>query len=220
MIVVLAQTKGGVGKTTLAVNLAIERTIRGRRDVLLVDADDQGTAADFSALRAEMKGSTGYTAVQLSGAAVRSQVLAMKGKYDDVVIDAGGRDTTGLRAALTVANVAVVPFQPRSFDVWTLGKVGGLIAEARTINPNLRAYAIINCADPQGEDNKAAAEALAEHPDITFLRASIGRRKAFPNAAAVGLSVLEMTNPDSKACNELRVLADKLFAEAEATAER
>ncbi|MBF0334919.1 MAG: ParA family protein, partial [Alphaproteobacteria bacterium] len=44
MIVVLAQTKGGVGKTTLAVNLAIERTLRGRRDVLLVDADEQGTA--------------------------------------------------------------------------------------------------------------------------------------------------------------------------------
>ncbi|MBF0306538.1 MAG: AAA family ATPase [Alphaproteobacteria bacterium] len=219
MIVVLAQTKGGVGKTTLAVNLAIERTLRGRRDVLLVDADEQGTAADFSALRVETRGATGYTAVQLTGAAVRSQVLAMRGKYDDVVIDAGGRDTTGLRAALTIADVAVVPFQPRSFDVWTLGKVGQLLADARVINPNLRAYAIINCADPQGEDNRSAAEALTEHPEIEFMRASIGRRKAFPNAAAAGLSVLEAPHPDSKACNELKILADRLFAQVEAEAE-
>lgn len=212
MILTLAQTKGGVGKTTLAINLAIERATRGGRDVLMVDADDQGTAADFSALRAEVKGETGYTAVQLAGAAVRSQVLAMRAKYDDVIIDAGGRDTLGLRAALTVADVALVPFQPRSFDVWTLSKVSELIAEARISNPGLRAYAIINCADPQGGDNADAAEALADNGDIEYLDAPIGRRKAFPNAASGGLSVLEVPRPDHKASNELRYLADRLFA--------
>jgi chromosome partitioning protein len=212
MILTLAQTKGGVGKTTLAVNLAIARAIRAKRDVLLVDADEQGTAADFTALRADTLPVTGYTAVQLTGAAVRNQVLAMAPKYQDIIIDAGGRDTTGLRAALTVAHVALVPFQPRSFDVWTFGKVAGLIADAKTINPALRAYAVINCADPQGDDNREAAEELAGNPELVFLNSPIGRRKAFPNAAAQGLSVLEMPRPDSKACNELRLLADKLFA--------
>jgi chromosome partitioning protein len=65
MIVVLAQTKGGVGKSTLAVNFAVERS-RARRDVLLVDADDQATATDFTALRTEHLGAPGYTAVSLS----------------------------------------------------------------------------------------------------------------------------------------------------------
>lgn len=214
MILALAQTKGGVGKTTLAVNLAIERATRGRRDVLLVDADDQATASDFAALRGDtIGGSIGYTSIQLSGSAVRSQVLALRPKYDDIIIDVGGRDTAGLRAALTVAHVAVVPFQPRSFDVWTIDKVGSLVAEARTVNPDLRAVAVINCADPQGTDNDAAAEALGENSEITFLRAAIGRRKAFPNAAAAGLSVLELVHPDSKASNELRVLADHLFGD-------
>ena len=212
-ILVLAQTKGGVGKTTLAVNLAIERTIRGKRDVLLVDADEQGTSADFSALRAEVKGATGYTAIQLNGSAVRNQVLGMRDKYEDIIIDAGGRDTAGLRAALTVADVALVPFQPRSFDVWTLGKVATLIAEAKTINPSLVAYALINCADPagQGADNRDAAEMLADNAEIQYLDATITRRKAFPNAAAQGLCVIEAQHPDSKACNELKILADKLF---------
>ena len=79
MILALAQTKGGVGKTTLAVNLAIERATRARRDVLLVDADDQATATDFAALRSETRGGAiGYTSIQLSGAGVRSQVLALQ----------------------------------------------------------------------------------------------------------------------------------------------
>ena len=212
MIIAFVQTKGGVGKTTLAINLAVERVIAGRRDVLLVDADEQGTASDFAAIRAERLGSTGFTIVQLTGAAVRTQVLTLRDKFDDIVIDAGGRDTAGLRAALTVADLAVLPFQPRSFDVWTLGKVAALVGEARIINPNLRAVAVINCADPQGEDNKAAAEALGESGEIAYLDAPLGRRKAFPNCNAIGLSVLEAAQKDPKACNELATLAAKLTA--------
>jgi cellulose biosynthesis protein BcsQ len=67
-------------------------------------------------------GSPGYTAISLAGAAVRTQVLRLSPKYQDIIIDAGGRDTTGLRAGLTVADTALVPFQPRSFDLWTLDK--------------------------------------------------------------------------------------------------
>ena len=55
MIIVLAQTKGGVGKSTLAVNLAIARSLGGG-DTLLVDADEQATATDFTALRTERLG--------------------------------------------------------------------------------------------------------------------------------------------------------------------
>ncbi|MDR3435192.1 AAA family ATPase [Telmatospirillum sp.] len=211
MIIAFAQTKGGVGKTTLAVNLAVERVVRRHHDVLLVDADEQGTASDFSCLRADRLGHTGFTLVQLTrGATVRSQVQTLKDRFDDVVIDAGGRDTSALRAALTLADVAIVPFQPRSFDVWTLDKVATLVGEARMINPKLQAFAIINCADPQGHDNVAAAEALAENSEIIFLDSPIGRRKAFPNCNAIGLSVLEATQPDPKACLELERLADRL----------
>ena len=212
MIIAVVQTKGGVGKTTLTVNLAVERAIRGKRDVLLVDADEQGTASDFSAIRAEKLGQTGYSAIQLHGTAVRNQVQAMKKKFDDVFIDTGGRDTQALRAALTVADIALVPFQPRSFDVWTLDKVAGLISEAKAFNERLRAYAVLNCADASGPDNVAAAVTLAEHPDIAYLDAIIGRRKAFPNANAIGLSVLESSPADRKACDELTRLADRLVA--------
>lgn len=211
MIVAFIQTKGGVGKTTLAVNLAIERSKRAGRNVLLIDADEQGTASDFAAIRAERLGATGFVLEQATGGEVRGTVLARRDSFDDVLIDAGGRDNASLRATLTVAEVVVVPFQPRSFDVWTLDKVGALIGEAKALNPKLRAYAVLNCADPQGQDNAAAAEALAENRQIAYLDAPLKRRKAYPNCNAIGLGVLESPQPDRKACNELIDLAEKLF---------
>ena len=60
MILAVGNTKGGVGKTTLAVNLAVARALAGH-DLLLVDGDEQGTALTFTQLRAERLGEAGYT---------------------------------------------------------------------------------------------------------------------------------------------------------------
>ena len=70
--------------------------------------------------------------------------------YDEIVVDVGGRDTGSLRAALTIANVVLVPFQPRSVDLWASGQVEALVAEAKVINDALRAYSLITLADTQG----------------------------------------------------------------------
>lgn len=212
VILAVGNTKGGVGKTTLAVNLAILRALAGR-DVLLVDGDEQGTAASFTDLRAEQLGVPGYTAVSLQGAAVRIQVRQLVGKYDDVLIDVGGRDTGSLRAALTVADRLLVPVQPRSFDVWAVERMAELVAEARALNERLEAFSVLNAADAQGRDNDEAAAALREVPGIAYLPGPVVRRKAFPNAAAVGRSVLEQGQGqrDLKAAGELEALARSVF---------
>ena len=211
MKLAIVHTKGGVGKTTLAVNVAVEQSRRGR-SVLLVDADEQGTATGFTSQRAEALGNPGYTAVRIYGKDVHTQVPLMAGHYDDIVIDAGGRDTFGLRAALTVADVALIPFQPRSFDIWTSGTIAELVAEGRIHNKTLRALAVLNCADPQGNDNEEATEALRAVAGIDCLSISIGRRKAFPNAASEGLAVTELKRPDDKASAELSALIDAIYS--------
>ena len=211
MIVALANTKGGVGKTTLAVNLAVALSLAGRK-VLLVDGDEQGTAAAFTDIRTEENpGGPGYAAVRLRGRAVHTQVKQLAGDYDDIVIDVGGRDTAALRAALTISDVALIPLQPRSFDLWALDQMAELVEEARGFNPDLRALAVLNAADPQGNDNEETAGAVKDVEGIDFLPAFIVRRKAFANAASNGQSVLEQRPRDAKAVEELQSLIGAVF---------
>lgn len=214
MIVAIGNIKGGVGKTTIAVNLVIHQAIAGR-DVLLVDGDDQGTAAMFSDLRAELVGELGYTCVRLTGAAIRSQVRQLAPKYEHIIIDVGGRDTGSLRAALTVADRVVIPVQPRSFDIWALGQMSQLLTEARMVNERLDAVAVLSGADYGGRDNAEALEAIQEIEGIRTLPDATTRRKAYPNAAAQGRSVIEAKPVDPKAVSEIDTLSAVIFAAME-----
>jgi len=212
MILTVGNTKGGVGKTTLAVNIAIARAALGR-DILLIDGDEQNTAITFTELRSSELGNAGYTAVSLHGAAIRTQVRQLSPKYADVVIDVGGRDTGSLRAALTVTNTLLIPVQPRTFVIWAIDQVADLVKEAREINLDLRAVIVLNAADAQGRDNQDAAEALRSAQDIELLDIFIGRRKAFPNAAAAGKAVIEQSPKDPKAVEELNALLQVIYSE-------
>jgi chromosome partitioning protein len=213
MIVTVGNTKGGVGKTTLAVNLAIARALAGR-DVWLIDGDRQGTAQTAISIRSENGQAPGIScATYPDGATLRAQVQQQASKFDDIIIDAGGRDSTALRAALVLSDILLVPFQPRSYDVWALKDIAALVDEARSVRDGLKAYAVLNCADP-GEastDNLEAAQAVAEVSQFQYLDAPIRRRKAYANAAGAGLSVLEATPKDKKACDELNHLILSVF---------
>lgn len=133
-------------------------------------------------------------------------------KYDDIVIDVGGRDTGSLRAALLVTDTLLIPVQPRSFDIWAVDQVAYLVKEAREINGDLRALILLNAADAQGRDNEEAAELLHEAEGMELLPFTIGCRKAFPNAASQGRSVIEQNPKDPKAVQELHTLTAALYA--------
>lgn len=213
MILTVGNTKGGVGKTTIAVNLAVARALAGY-DVWLIDADRQGTAQTAISIRAENGISPGIACASYpDGATLRAQVQQQLAKFDDIIIDAGGRDSTALRAALVLSDVLLVPFQPRSYDVWALDDIAVLIDEARSVRDGLKAMAVLNCADPGdvSSDNIEAAASVAEVPQFEYLATPLRRRKAFANAAGAGLSVLELRPSDKKATAELLSLVSSLF---------
>jgi chromosome partitioning protein len=211
MIIVVGGIKGGSGKTTRATNLAVIRSAEGH-DVKLIDADDQETSTDFTIIRNERRPEgAGYTSIKLTGAAVRTETQRLANKYDDIIIDTGGRDTTSQRAALTVADFLLVPFVPRSFDVWTLEKVSSLVSEIQAANPDLQAWTFINRADPRGQDNDDAAEVFRETESLSFIETPLGARKAFSKAAAAGLAVTEIKPQDPKATEEMMILYSYIF---------
>lgn len=198
MIVCIGNVKGGVGKTTLAVNFAIGLTLRGQ-DVLLIDGDEQGTASSFTETRnTKQPEAPGFTAVHLLGPAIRTQVrLQLAKRYDQVIIDVGGRDSGSLRAALLVSDLVIIPAAPRSFDLWGVGDTLDLIREVRELR-ELRALAVLNSADYTGNRNQEALEALASQQGLEVCPHALVRRTAYPSAADEGLGVLEYTDPGNR----------------------
>jgi chromosome partitioning protein len=212
MIVTVGHTKGGVGKTTLAVQMALSRALAGR-DVLLVDGDRQASSQNSMAIRAEAGRLPRLSCVNFpDGKILQEQVQRQAAKYDDVVIDAGGHDSTALRAALALSDLLVIPFGPRSVDVWALADIATLVDQARSFRDGLRAYAVLNSADPgSSSDNTDAAAALADFPGLELIDAPVRRRKALANAIGLGLSVEELAPRDPKACSEIAMLVSCIF---------
>lgn len=209
MILVVGGIKGGSGKTTLATNLTVLRSKSHK--VLLIDADEQRSASDWAEQRDAIGIKTNWSTDQLSGKSIYAQILKLSTFYDDIIIDVGGRDTTSQRSALSVADVFLIPFKPRSLDIWTVGAVKGMISEIKATNPKLKCYAVINQADPKGPDNQDAINVLSECTELKCLPSFIGQRKAFSNATADGLGISELKVQDKKALKELKSVYDNLY---------
>lgn len=201
MITAVGHIKGGVGKTTIAVNLAIAASMKGD-SVVLIDADEQATATLFTEIREQEIGDAGYSCVAVKGAQVRSQGAKLSEKFDTTIIDCGGRDTDSFRAALTICDALIVPIPPRSFDFWAITQLVRLLDEVESIRKLPQIHALINMADPTGSDNREVMEALEDYPQINVLADVLVRRKAWPNSASKGLSVYEQSPLDKKAVAE------------------
>jgi len=209
MIITIGGIKGGCGKSLISTNLTVIRSLMGKK-VLLVDGDEQGTSGDWADHRAELGIETPWTTVRLKANAVRTEVQKLSKNYDDIIIDCGGRDTASLRAALMVSDVFLVPFQPKSFDIWTSAKVSELVQEATMLNEKLKTYVFINCAGTRGSDNNDAKQILSKMEGLCLLPTMISLRKAFSNATAEGLGVVEL-GTDKKATEEIKALHDAIF---------
>ena len=209
MIFTVGNTKGGVGKSTTAVQLALGLSLTGER-VWLVDGDRQQTSVAAITVRAESGLSPIAASAYSDGATLRAQVTQQRANFDHIVIDVGGRDSSALRAALTVSDVILIPFLPRTFDVWAFNDIATLLEETRAVH-DIRALAFLNSADPQGSDNTDAAEAVAGYPGIELLPVRLNRRKAFAHSSGAGLHVSEYKPRDARACEEVEQLQKIVF---------
>lgn len=207
MIVTIGNTKGGVGKSTLALNIAIGRALAGR-NVWLIDADRQASTLTAISIRAMSDVSPGIAGAQYSDAqTLIGQLRQQASRFDDVIIDAGGRDSGALRAAMVLSDTLLIPCYPRSVDIWAMNDIAALIDEARGVSPKLSCYAFLSKADSgESSDNAEAAAALAEYTQWKFIDTPIIERKVYANAFGLGLSIAETRRKDKKAIAEFNKL--------------
>lgn len=212
MIILIGGEKGGTGKTTLVTNISA-LSVKDEKDFLLVDTDKQGSASAWCALRDEHATAKRVANIQKFGEKLGHEIKALKEKYGDILIDAGGQNSIELRSALTVADKIFIPVQAGQFDIWTLGVMDSLINSVQIINPDLQAYVVINRGPTHNTSTEVSEviEILDDFANLKLAKTVIHERIAFRKAAKEGLGVTELFKPDSKACLEMEELYRELY---------
>jgi chromosome partitioning protein len=205
-IITVGNTKGGVGKSTLATNLAVEASLDGKR-VLLVDADIQQSSEGFLTER-ELDDISGITKLTPN---LHKVLKEPDYNFDLIIIDAGGRDSFLFRSAIAAADFLLIPTTPSQFDIWSTKDTIAMLEEVRIAKPKLAARMVLNLTIPKTVISQDARKALMDYKDICPLtETTLYSRVAYKYSVVVGQGVSEY-EPGGKAAQEIQSLYEELM---------
>ena len=203
-VITIAQQKGGTGKTTLSIHLAVA-CLEQDKSVALVDLDPQASLTRWYRHRVSGFGETdGLTHRQISGWRVGAELEKLKREYDIVLLDNPPHAETDLKIAIRGADLLLVPVQLSPADLWAMQATLDLAASEHT-----EALLIYNRVPPRGRSSQEVRE-MIERGDVPAADTQLGNRIAFSASLMSGLGVTEFA-PRSSAAAEISDLAHELF---------
>jgi chromosome partitioning protein len=208
MVISVTNLKGGVGKTTIAVNVAVGFALKGY-SVCLVDSDrEQRSATEWRDNRD--KPETEVTVVSISEKQFTSEIKTLRGKFDIVVIDGVPQLSELAQYMIGVSDLVLIPITPslidyRGFETF-FKKYREIKRMKEEMGGNVKGAVIINRVQRNRLSNEIQ-EAVQSY-DIHLLSSRLFDRLAYKDTFTEGLSVLEYK--DEKAKEEVQLLVDEI----------
>ncbi|MBK1642946.1 cobyrinic acid ac-diamide synthase [Chromatium okenii] len=205
MILLLGGEKSGTGKSTIAVNLSVWLANAGI-DVLLIDTDIQRTASQFIERRNQRNDLAKVHCIEKRGN-VFNTVRDLSSRYEQIIIDAGGRDSEELRTAMVASHLLYCPLKANQPDLEPSAHMNELVELARGLNPQLQARLLLSIASVIHETEQS----LIELPQFSLSSIMIREYNVYRDAMSDGCGVVEMN--DDSATAEITALALEIYGD-------
>lgn len=185
-VIAVVSQKGGAGKTTISLNLAAALADTGAR-VLLIDADPQHTASDWSAVREK---APPFMLIGLPQPVLHRDVPKLAADYDYVVIDGPPRNYEVTRSAIAAADLVLIPVQPSGADFWASRETVKLAQEANAFKETQKSVFVVSRRKGQTALGRDIREALASF-ELPILQADVPDRIAYAEVMTAGKTMIE-----------------------------